>query len=1152
MKALFRQANPLLAFLCLLLLVPSLTSAKKKPKPAEPVAVSEPVLPMPAALLETVRWRSIGPFRGGRSAAVAGVASEPNVYYFGSTGGGVWKSTDAGSSWKSVSDGFFGGSIGAVEVNRADPNVVYVGGGEVTVRGNVSHGDGLWKSTDAGATWRHLGFEDAHHIPRIRSHPRNPDWVYVAVLGHLYGPSEARGVFRSKDGGEHFEKILFANQDAGAVDLILDPSNPRILYATTWRVRRKPWTLESGGEGSGLWKSTDAGDNWTEISHHPGLPKGMLGISGITVSPTDGQNLYAIIEAEEGGVFRSRDGGKTWHKTSGERSLRQRAWYYSRIYADPADADTVYVLNVQFHRSKDGGKSFETLSVPHGDNHDLWIDPGNPLRMIEANDGGAAISFDGGANWSSEDNQPTAQFYRVITDNHQPYRIYAAQQDNSSVRILSRGSGGGIGPRDWEPTAGGESGHIAPDPDDPEIVYGGSYGGFLTRVDHRAETVRSVDVWPDNPMGWGAAELTYRFQWNFPIFFSPHDPDMLYAAANVLFRTTNEGQSWQAISPDLTRNDKSTQASSGGPITKDNTSVEYYGTIFAAVESPLQAGVLWTGSDDGLIQLSRDSGATWANVTPPDLPEWMRINSLEAHPFEAGGLYVAGTRYQLDDFNPYLYRTTDWGATWTRIDGGIERQHFTRVIRADPERRGLLFAGTERGVYVSFDDGARWQSLRRNMPVVPITDLTIKNGDLIAATQGRALWVMDDLTPLRALEPACKDQALHLFTPRPTLRIQGGGGFGRPRGDRGENPPGGTVFTYYLKDAPPKDTPVQDAQKAAGKASGTTGDSEDSAADRPRDEAASAAEAAAADQKPAHRSGREKGKKTPAIKLEILTAAGDPVRTFTDLPDPEASARRGGRRGRGGSPDTLPVKRGINRFVWNLRYKDAERFPGMILWSGFGLSGPMALPGAYRARLTLGDPATGDTTVQEVAFTLVPDPTLAVSASDLEAQFAFQMAVRDELTKAHRAIKDIRALQQQLAGLEKRFSDQEAFAPLLETAKDLGEKITAVEKALYQTQNESRQDPLNFPIRLTDKLSSVNGAASFGQWRPTDAMVAVRDQLFAKIDEQLETWKTLRDEDIPALNEQARDLAMPAVSLQALPDDQQGDDKAEPAPEAEP
>ena len=731
-------------------------------------------------LYDGMQWRSIGPFRGGRSAAVTGVPGKPNLYYMGATGGGVWRTKDAGSTWENISDGFFGGSIGAVAVSEWDNNVIYVGGGEVTVRGNVSSGWGMWKSVDAGTTWQEIGMKNARHIPRVRIHPKNPDLVYAAVMGDLYKSSTERGVYRSKDGGQTWERILYANADAGAVDLTFDPNNPRILYASTWRIRRTPYSLESGGEGSALWKSTDGGDTWTNISKNAGLPGGIWGISGVTVSPVNSNRVWAIIENKAGGVYRSDDAGKTWKLINKERKLRQRAWYYTRIYADSQDEDGVYVMNVRYHKSTDGGRTYQTYNAPHGDHHDFWIAPEDNQRMVIGDDGGAQVSFDAGENWSTYENQPTAQFYRVTTDNSFPYKIYGAQQDNSTVRIDHRSGGWFIGEDDWESTAGGESAHIAPKPDNNDIVYGGSYDGFLTRVDHSNDQVRAVNVWPDNPMGHGAEGFKYRFQWNFPIFFSPHNPNKLYTASNQLHVTTNEGQTWEIISPDLTRNDPSKLGSSGGPITKDNTSVEYYCTIFAAVESYHEEGVIWTGSDDGLMHITRDGGDNWTNVTPAGMPEWMMINSVEIDPFNKGGLYIAGTRYKLGDYTPYLYKTEDYGQTWKRINSGIPSEHFTRVVRADPNQKGLLYAGTEAGMYVSFDDGASWSPFQMNLPIVPITDLAVKDNNLIAATQGRSFWLIDDLTPLHQLADA-SGKTNYLYKPMDSYRM--GGGNGRTSGN---------------------------------------------------------------------------------------------------------------------------------------------------------------------------------------------------------------------------------------------------------------------------------------------------------------------------------------------------------------------------------
>ena len=1020
-------------------------------------------------VLGSMRWRSIGPFRGGRSAAGTGVVGDRDTYYFGAAGGGVFKTTNGGRTWTNVSDGYFGGSIGAVAVAESDPNVIYVGGGEKTVRGNVSHGDGVWKSTDAGKTWKHVGLRDSRRIPRIRIHPKNPDLVYVAALGHLFGPNSQRGVFRSKDGGKSWERILFVSDEVGAVDLCFDPSNPRNLFASTWRVKRTPYSLESGGEGSGLWKSTDGGDSWTNITKNRGLPGGTMGIIGVAVSPARPERVFAILENEKGGVYRSDNAGETWRRTNDERSLRQRAWYYTRIYADPKDADVCYVLNVGFYRSKDAGTTFSRIGTPHGDNHDLWIDPHDPLRMIETNDGGANVSFDGGQSWTPQDNQATAQFYRVSTDNHFPYRIYGAQQDNSTVRIASRTRGFGIGERDWESTAGGESGHIAPHPKDPEIVFGGSYGGFLTRINHRSKTRRNVHIWPDNPMGYGAGDLKYRFQWNFPIFFSPHEPHDLYAAAQVLFRSSNQGQSWTQISPDLTRNDKSKMGPSGGPITKDNTSVEYYGTIFAACVSPHEKDVIWCGSDDGLLHITRDGGKNWTNITPKSMPEWAMINSIDPHPFEKGGLYVAATRYKLDDFRPYLFRTSDYGKTWQRIDRGIDRREFTRVVRADPVRRGLLYAGTERGVWYSLDDGASWKSLQLELPIVPITDLAIKEGDLVAATQGRSFWVLDDLSPLRQASAELQAKAFALLQPRPTWRLGGRGGGG---GTRGANPPGGVLVHFWLAEAPAKG----------------------------------------------------KGK----LKLEFLEEGGRVIASYTASASgsatPSTPAARGRRGRRGGGRSRLVAKKGMNRFVWDMRYEGAKRVPGMILWGG-GLGGPRAIPGKYRVRLSLGKESV------EKEFAILMDPRSEASVEDLAEQFEFLIAVRDKLSETHEAILETRRLSAAINGLSDRSKGIEDAAALRKNCKSLRDRLSAIEKALYQTKNKSAQDPLNYPIRLNNRLSGLVGVVSSGDWKPTKQAYAVRELLVGKIDKQLAKLRELRDEELPKLNEDARKAGVPALQI---------------------
>jgi len=998
------------------------------------------------AFYKKLEYRHIGPFRGGRAAAVTGIPGNNEVFYQGATGGGVWKTTDAGQSWKNISDGFFGGTIGAVAVAESDNNIVYASGGEVTVRGNVSHGYGIWKSLDAGENWEYTGLAEGQYIPRLRIHPDNPDIVYAAVMGHLFGPNTERGIYRTMDGGKTWEKILFVSDEAGGCDLILDPVNPRIIYASTWKVRRTPYSLESGGEGSDLWKSRDGGNTWTRLSDKPGMPAEPLGIIGVSVSGANHKKVYAMIEAGEGGLYVSEDEGMTWRRVNDNRSLRQRAWYYTRVYADPHDENTVYVLNVGFHKSTDGGKSFERIRTPHGDHHDLWIDPENSSVLAIADDGGAQVSHDGGKNWSTMMNQPTAQFYRVTTDNHFPYRIYGAQQDNSTVRIDSRSTGyRGITEDNWESTAGGESGWIAPDPKDNDIVYGGSYGGYLVRLNHKTGERRRIDIWPDNPMGWGAAKLKERFQWNFPILFSRHDDNVLFAASNHLFKTTDEGQSWEKISPDLTRNEKSMMGSSGGPITKDNTSVEYYGTIFSVAESALEENVIWCGSDDGLVHITRDGGKNWTNVTPPVkiMPEWIMINSIEADPYNAGGLYVAATAYKNDDFKPYIYKTENYGRNWKKIVDGIDNDHFTRVVRADPLQEGLLFAGTESGMYISFDDGQSWDSFQLNLPVVPVTDLTIKNNDLIVATQGRSFWIFDHLHILRSLDKKMSGDDITLFRPADPYRIggrQGGSLFS------GENPLPGAVSYFYLPDDPGKDADIH---------------------------------------------------------LDIIDSGGDVVRSYhnnTEGLDLGPHTKYG----------KLDIDKGMNIFSWDLSYPGVKRVPGMILW-GASLGGPQAVPGQYKVRLVVNDRSL------EKGFSLLPDPRSSTAIEDIREQFDFIIDVRDKLTETHEAIIDIRSLRKDILDIKSSL-DRDRHSDILELSTATVKKLTEVEEALYQTKNRSRQDPLNYPIRLGNKLAALNGVVATGDWKPTDQSYEVRKMLEDKINYQLNRFYNIRDKDIPKLN----------------------------------
>ncbi|WP_299548040.1 glycosyl hydrolase [Seonamhaeicola sp.] len=985
-----------------------------------------------------LEYRLLGPFRGGRSAAVTGVPNKPNLYYFGATGGGIWKTTNGGREWENISDGFFGGSIGAISVSKSDPNVMYVGGGEKTVRGNVSSGYGIWKSVDAGKTWKASGLKNSRHVPRIAIHPTNPDIVYAGVLGNIYKPTQDRGVYKSVDGGETWEKILFSNEHAGVVDLIMDSTNVRIIYASTWRVKRTPYSLSSGGEGSALWKSTDSGKTWKEISTNEGFPTGILGIIGVTVSPVNNQRVWAMVEnKDKGGLYRSDDGGKTWEQVNDERKLRQRAWYYTRVYADTKDVDVVYVLNVRYHKSTNGGKTFSTHVAPHGDHHDLWIAPENPNRMIIGDDGGAQVTYDGGATWSTYHNQPTSQFYRVTTDNHFPYRIYVAQQDNTTIRIPHRTNGNDIDEDDWESTAGGESAHIAIDPEDNDIVYGGSYGGFLTRVNHKRNTRRAINVWPDNPLGHGAEGMKYRFQWNFPIIFSKHNPDRLYTFSQHVHVSENEGQSWKIISPDLTRNDPEKLKSSGGPITKDNTAVEYYCTIFAAQESALKEGLIWVGSDDGLIHMTRDGGATWDNITPKGMPEWMMINSIEPSVFDAGTCYVAGTKYKTGDFAPYLYKTTDYGKSWTKITNGINPEHFTRVVREDPKHKGLLYAGMETGMYISFDDGKNWKPFQLNLPIVPITDVTVKDNSLIVATQGRSLWIIDDLTVIHQLYNLDLSGDV-LFQPKDAYRMRGSSK--KDSKTSGTNLPNGVITYFNLKDF---------------------------------------------------------NKEKDTVSLTYFDIKGDTIKTFST---------------KNKKKDKLEVKKGANQFVWDMAYEGAEKVEGMILWST-NLNGPKAIPGDYKLTLNVNGKSISQ------PFKILADPRAEGSEEDLKKQFDFIIDVNKTIDNAHKTIKKIRHINKQLGAFELQYKNDASVKELVDKAKELKKEFTKIEEALYQTKNRSIQDPLNFPIRLTNKLGHLNALVRFGDFSPTDQDVAVKDELTKQINDQLKIFNTLVSDQIKAFND---------------------------------
>lgn len=987
--------------------------------------------------IPNLNWRSIGPYRGGRASSVTGVSNSDNTYYFGATGGGIWKTTDSGQNWRNISDGFFGGSIGAISASESDPNILYVGTGEKTVRGNVSPGyGGFWKSDDAGETWKKMNLDiDQVQVGRIAIHPKNPDIVYIAIIGDLFKDSNKRGIYKSTDGGKSWRQVLFSNERSGAVDISIDKNNPRIIFASTWNIRRTPYSLESGGEGSGLWKSTDGGETWKNISDNEGLPSGIWGISGVSVSPVNSKKVFALIENKEGGLFRSDDGGSSWKKVNEDRNLRQRAWYYTRVYADTQNENRVYVMNVSFWRSEDGGKSFDRYRTPHGDHHDLWIDPENNKRLIVADDGGAQVSSDDANNWSTYMNQPTAQYYRVATDNSFPYNILVAQQDNSTQRVPHRVNSGGISERDWERSAGGESAHLAAKPDNPDIVYGGSYGGYLTRLDHSTGEVRSVNVWPNNPMGHGAEDMKFRFQWNFPIFFSPHDPNKLYTTSNRFHVTYNEGEKWEVFSPDLTRNEKEKLGPSGGPITKDNTAVEYYATIFAACESPYEKDLLWAASDDGLIHLSRDGGKNWEDVTPVNSPKYLMWNSVEPDPFVKGGLYAAGTLYKTGDFQPYMYKTKDYGKTWEKITNGIPNNHFTRVLRADPNKEKLLYAGTESGMYISFDDGISWNSFQLNLPLVPITDLTIKNNNLIAATQGRSLWLIDDLTPLHQLNKEVNNASMKLFKPIDSYRM-GSPGRGTPR-NAGKNHHNGVEVFFNIDDKILDDN--------------------------------------------------------TSVTLEFLDNEKKLIKKYDNQSDENA----------------LDINGEKNSFVWNMRYDDAKGFDGLIMWAA-SLRGPIASPGQYYVKLTVNEKS------EEQSFNILKDPRSNSTDEDLKEQFDFLLSVRDKVSDIHQTIIDIRSSRSQLIDLKSKISDK--YPDMENSISDVISRITLIEEKLYQTKNRSGQDPLNFPIRLNNKLAHLTSVASVGNFKPTDQMYNVRDELIGLIDKELKMWEDIKENDLVKLN----------------------------------
>jgi photosystem II stability/assembly factor-like uncharacterized protein len=981
-------------------------------------------LPVDTSFYSSYKWRNIGPNRGGRSLGSAGSPSRPFEYYFGATGGGLWKTTDGGNEWFPVTDGqISSSSIGAVAVAESNPDIVYIGGGETQLRGSITQGDGVYKTTDGGKTWKHLGLQETQAIARIRVDPTNADLVYVAALGHPYGENEERGVFRSKNGGETWEKVLFVSDKAGAADLIIDRTNPKVLYASTWQVYRKAFKMWGGGPDSKLWKSEDGGDTWTDLTSNPGMPEGPIGKIGVTVSPADPNRVWAIVEANEGGVFRSDDAGKTWEKVNDERKLRQRAFYYSRLYADPIDRETVYGLNVDFWKSTDGGKTFDTeITVPHGDNHDLWIDQANPLRMISSNDGGGVVSINGGKTWTEED-YPTTQFYHVMTTSDVPYHVAGAQQDNSTLAMPSEGwnhmLGGGPGHGWHYAVGGGESGWITQSPTDPDVFYAGSQGALLTRYNRKTGQTRDIQVYPRFFSGEPASALPERWQWTFPIMFSPLDPKIMYTTSQHVWKTINDGQSWEKISPDLTYADPETLGKTGGVITMDMNGPEIYATVFALAPSMYDVNTIWAGSDDGKVHITRDGGKNWADITPEDLPKFSRISIIDEGKFEPGTLYLAANRYQVDDRQPYVFKTEDFGKSWTKIITGIEDGHFARAIREDLEKPGLLYLATEHGVYVSFNDGEMWQSLQLNLPDTPIRDLVLKNDDVVLGSHGRGFWILDDIRPLRAaVETSSMNKVMLYKSANPIRGIYN------------------AAIQYYLPE------------------------------------------------------------KIDSLKIEILDQKGNLINTYISVGDSTAK--------------DLPIRdKGLNTFTWDMRYPGATVFDGMIIWSARPQRGPLAPIGSYQVKLT----ALGKSHTTE--FELEMDPNLEdVTAADLRKQFDLAISIRDKVSEANEAVILIRKIESQSGELDA--AQKKKIQIQLKTLLD---KLQAIEEELYQVRNQSGQDPLNFPIKLNNRLASLQRSVESGDARPTDAAYVVFAELSSELEGHISKLDEVLSVDLKKVND---------------------------------
>ena len=1044
-----------------------------------------------------LKWRCVGPPRGGRVVAVAGDPSDPMTFYFGACAGGVWKTTDGGTYWENVSDGYFkSATVGALTVAQSDPNVIYAGMGETTIRIDVSYGDGVYKSTDAGNSWAHMGLESTRHISEIRVHPNDPNIVYVAAFGHAFGKNQERGVYRSTDGGQNWELVLHESDGAGAIDLAMDPNNPRHLIATTWEAHRHFWTLSSGGQGSKIYRSKDGGDTWEDITTRPGFAKGMLGKMGVAISPAKSGRVWALVEAKgvEGALYRSENFGDSWERVSPNRDLLHRPWYYMHVFADTTDPDTVYVTNYQMWKSTDGGRNFDEITTPHGDNHDLWIDPVNNQRMVQGNDGGGNVSFNGGLSWTSVYNQPTAQFYRMDIDNQYPYRLYATQQDNTSISVPSSTEWGAITIGDCTYPGSGESGFIAVHPDDANIVYVGAVGsspggsGALQRYDHRTRQSQLISVWPEENTGFRPRDLKYRFAWTFPIHFSPHDSNVIYAGGNHVFKTTNEGNSWEVISPDLSLNDPEKLDYSGGPLTGDSAGAETYATLSTFVESIHRKGELWAGTDDGLVHVSRNGGESWENVTPPDLPELAYIGSVEICANNPDKIYIAATRFKLDDYAPYLFISNDSGKTWKSANGDLPRDEITRVLRSDPVSDDLLFVGTETGVFYSLDDGEKWVRMQGGFPVVPVYDIKIKNEDLAVATHGRSFWIADDITPLRDMAKA--NEVTHgemLFPPRDTVRQKmhwaagvfdgdgknyspafgvGGATYHKTLADGttkkvhldvGENPPKGAIIYYWFDEKPEGE-----------------------------------------------------------VALIMRDKAGEVIARFTNSEDEKPNRK-------------ITTHQGLNRFIWDLHHTAPTAFDASLVnkpyeplaKSGEG-SGPQVPPGEYFVEMD----AEGAKIEQPLK--IVKDPRLQTPQSGFDAQYAALMDLHQMQNKLRVAVNSLRSMRKQLADLDKKLGpDHKAIGDAATALKD---KLTQIEGVLVNRFKETPRDVLRHPAGLDDTLSDLSWVMSIADAAPTSQAIQVSIDVHAKVEAQLGELQALVDGPITNLNEQIEKAGIKSIS----------------------